>query len=85
VNKLNHQVIVIYCIKILFNNVVNLFKDQGRSSQLAINVVRFTNDGTYAMAAGDDRSVYLFNPHKADPSFPTQDGKLIERFFHISN
>ena len=34
----------------------------------AVNAIRFNKDGEYAMSASDDRTVRLWNPHKADPS-----------------
>jgi mitogen-activated protein kinase organizer 1 len=37
----------------------------------AVNAVRLTDDGSYCMTCSDDRSIKLFNPHKADPSKST--------------
>ena len=34
----------------------------------SVNVARFTADGTYCLTGGDDRTIKLWNPHKADPS-----------------
>jgi mitogen-activated protein kinase organizer 1 len=42
----------------------------GHSS--AVNAVRFTDDGNYAMTCSDDRSVKLFNPHRDDPKHHKQ-------------
>jgi len=33
----------------------------------SINVIRFTEDGTYCMTGSSDRTVKLYNPHKSDP------------------
>lgn len=38
----------------------------------AVNAVRFTNKGDYAMTASDDRTCILWNPMKEDPSKPGQ-------------
>ncbi|KAJ1392692.1 WD40-repeat-containing domain protein, partial [Ochromonadaceae sp. CCMP2298] len=40
----------------------------------AVNVVRFTADGSYCLTGADDRTVKLWNPHKLDPSQQAQGG-----------
>ena len=38
----------------------------------AINVVKFTREGNYAMTGSDDRTIRLWNPLKDDPSKSTE-------------
>jgi mitogen-activated protein kinase organizer 1 len=43
----------------------------------AVNAIRFTKDGSYAMSCSDDRSVRLWNPHKSDPSKAADNEALV--------
>ena len=46
----------------------------------AVNAVRFTKDGNYVMSCSDDRTVRLWNPHKADPSKSEGEALLIKKY-----
>lgn len=47
----------------------------------AVNVVKFTKDGSYCMSGGDDRAISLFNPHKSDPSITKSDVALLVKSY----
>ena len=46
----------------------------------AVNAIRFTKDGSYAMSCSDDRSVRLWNPHKSDPSKGENEALAIKKY-----
>ena len=49
--------------------------------QGCVNRVRWTDDGRFCMTAGEDRSVYLWNPFKPEPASVTQkDALLIKEY-----
>jgi mitogen-activated protein kinase organizer 1 len=46
----------------------------------AVNAIRFTKDGAFAMSASDDRTVRLWNPHKSDPSKREGEALVIKKY-----
>mmetsp|Transcript_27065 Transcript_27065/g.38547 ORF Transcript_27065/g.38547 Transcript_27065/m.38547 type:complete len:128 (+) Transcript_27065:104-487(+) len=68
------------------DELIRLLESAGQTlGSGAINVVRFTKDGSYCMTAGDDRSIHLFNPHKTDPSFTKTAVSGVDRALFIKS
>jgi WD40 repeat protein len=47
--------------------------------QNGVNMVKFTTDGNYCISCSDDRTIKLWNPHRADPT-NEQNGLLIKTY-----